>query len=93
MSRITKEEVDPDVRAVLSTYTSNTIAPSKMKPEWVLTGPPLRFDSTDLGYIAMSLRGYVKRWGGDSKTIKAPQIRKSGTTLQNVIDLVWDQVK
>jgi hypothetical protein len=47
----------------------------------------LNLDKRSLKFLAMSLRGYIRRWNPDA-TIKASEISKKATTVKDVISLV-----
>ncbi len=52
-----------------------------------LTNPPLNLDSTSLGFLTLSLRGYIKSLD-PSQTITTAETRKPGLTVTNLIALI-----
>lgn len=89
MAKIPRAEVAQNVLKIISSFTN--LKPALIKESQVLTKPPLLFDSTRLTFLALSLRGYVKLHN-NSQTVLATEVKKSGLTVEGLIDLVHKKI-
>ena len=85
MTKIEKEQVRKDVLQIIATFT--TLNASELKDEYILRSPPVLIDNIGLGYLALSLRGYIKQYNPDA-TIKAGELRRANLTVGGVISIV-----
>lgn len=68
------------------------LKPGKIALDDILTDKPLFFDSTGLGFLTLTLRGYIKNHQ-ESQTITSAEVKKKNLTVQGLIDLVYSKVK
>jgi hypothetical protein len=90
MTKIEKEQVKKDVLLIISTFT--TLNASELKDDDILKLPPLLIDNIGLGFMALSLRGYIKQYKPDA-TIKARELRSANLTVGAVISKVISRVE
>jgi hypothetical protein len=65
--------------------------PDLIDPAFVLRDPPMALDDSDLAFLAMTLRGFVRKHNPDA-TVTAADTRKAGLTVQGLIDLVTKRI-
>jgi hypothetical protein len=85
MTKIEKEQVRKDVLQIIATFT--TLNASELKDDYILRSPPVLIDNIGLGYLALSLRGYIKQHNPDA-TITARELRSANLTVGAVISIV-----
>jgi len=90
MQTPSQAEVLQNVKWFISGYTH--IPPEKIEAEWELKGPELSFDEAQLGFLAMSLRGYVQHYNPDA-TVLAKETRQSGQTVKSLAALIYEKSK
>jgi hypothetical protein len=90
MTKIGKEQVRKDVLQIIATFT--TLNASELKDEYILRSPPVLIDNIGLGYLALSLRGYIKQYKPEA-TIKAGELRRANVTVGAVISIVTIRVE
>jgi hypothetical protein len=90
MTKIKKEQVRKDVLQIIATFT--TLNASELKDDYILRSPPVLIDNIGLGYLALSLRGYIKQHNPDA-TIKAGELRRANLTVGAVISIVTIRVE
>lgn len=83
-------DVVTHVKWYISGYTQ--IPPDDIQVIWKLSEPPLSFDDTQLGYLALSLRGYVQHYN-PNETVLATDTRKNGQSVQTLTALIYQKVK
>jgi len=86
----TQAKVDQHVTWYISGYTR--IAPAQIQPAWVLKEAPLSFDDAQLGFLALSLRGYVQHYK-PKETVYAAETRKKDQTVKSLATLIYGKVK
>jgi hypothetical protein len=64
-----------------------------VKPECILKEPPLSMDLDGLIYLAKSLRNYVQYYSDQAETLEEKEVEKSGLTVGDLIDIVYERVK
>ncbi len=82
-------DVDHAVQHIVAGYTG--LRPDQVLWDYVLTDPPLAFDSNRLAFLAMSFRGYVQSYNA-SQTIVAADTRKAGLTVRGLSTLVYTRI-
>jgi hypothetical protein len=82
MSLPTREQVEREVTAIISTFTS--LHPDEIEGGFQLRQPPMLIDHIGLAFLAESLRGYIKQYQPNT-TIKAGELRRAGVTVNSVI--------
>jgi hypothetical protein len=85
MTKIGKEQVRKDVLEIIATFT--TLNASELRDDYILRSPPVLIDNIGLGYLALSLRGYIKQHNPDA-TIKASELRRANMTVGAVISII-----
>ena len=85
MTGIEKDQVKKDVLQIIATFT--TLNASELKDDYILKSPPMLIDNIGLGYLALSLRGYIKQHNPDA-TIKARELRRANLTVGAVISTI-----
>jgi hypothetical protein len=78
----TKQQITTKVNGTIKDMTG--LSP---KPGNVLADAPLRMDSTSLANLALGLRNYVKGFDPE-QTVTVTEVRKSGLTVEQLIDLI-----
>jgi hypothetical protein len=68
------------------------LSPGAVKESHILRRTPLFFDDNNLVYLAMSLRGYIKQHKS-SATVYAKEAKKTGLTVGQLAQLVWERVR
>lgn len=86
----TKSQVKNEAIQIISTFT--TLSPADIDGKYVLKSPPMLIDNIGLGFLAESLRGYIKQYT-ENTTIKAKELRKSGLTVNSVISMIQERVE
>ena len=84
-----KNKVLEHVCWYVSGYTR--IPPREIQADWVLRENPLAFDDIQLGYLALTLRGYVQHYE-PSATILAKEARGKGLTVGGLASLVAKKI-
>lgn len=79
------ETIKQNVKAYISSFANMPLA--KIKDEYVLKEDPLILDDSKLGFLALSLRGYIKSIN-PSATITVKEIRSKGLTVKKTYELV-----
>ena len=90
MSAPSKARVRDEVLRQISTHTTRD--PGELADDQQLKKPPLLFDNLSLVFLAESLRGYVRQYNR-AATVKVAEMRKSGTTVGNVVEMIQDKVQ
>jgi hypothetical protein len=85
MTKVEKEQVKKDVLQIIATFT--TLNASELKDNYILKSPPVLIDNIGLGFLALSLRGYIKHHNPDA-TIKAGELRRANLTVGEVISTI-----
>jgi len=67
------------------------IDPDDIKDDRKLTEWPLTLDNIALGFIAIELRKYAKKYEPDAKVTTA-MVRKPGLTVEKLIDLIYNAI-
>ena len=88
MALPTKAEVSVRVKGFIEAFSDS----DEVDEDNVLAEAPLSMDATALGYLATTLRQYVK-FHNDKVTILVGEVRKSGLTVLGLIDLVFKRIK
>jgi hypothetical protein len=83
--QIENDQIKKDVLLIISTFT--TLNVNEIKDEYILKFPPLLIDNIGLGFLALSLRGYIKQHNPDA-TIKAYELRRSNLSVGAVISII-----
>ena len=89
MSPPSKAQVRKEVVRQISTHTD--LSPKKIQGSHELKKSPLHFDDIGLKFLAASLRGYVKQYNPEA-TVKSPEVRKSGLTVDGFVELIQKKV-
>lgn len=58
-----------------------------IKDKYVLKDHPIKLDDRKLGFLALSLRGYLKTIN-PTKTVLATELRKKGMTVKQTYELI-----
>ncbi len=82
-------EVKEKVLKMLSIFVN--MPESKISDEYVLKDTPLSLESTQLKFLALSLRGYVKSIKSD-KTVTAAEISIKGLKVYDLSNLIYAKV-
>jgi hypothetical protein len=82
-------QVKKDVTLFIAGFTN--MSPGAIKEGFVLKEPPLAFDDNKLGFLAMSLRGYVQNFN-DQATILASDTRKKDQTVKGLAALAHERI-
>jgi hypothetical protein len=85
-----KAEVETHVKWYIAGYTQ--LPPGKIDSSWVLKESQLSFDDTELGFLALSLRGYVQHYKANA-TVLASETRKKGLTVEGLATLIYGKIK
>jgi hypothetical protein len=84
------ELIKKDVKEYISSFANYPV--SNTKDSYVLKKSPLYLDDTKLGFLALSLRDYVKR-ENPSETVLANELRKPGFTVKDTYELVKKKIE
>jgi hypothetical protein len=85
----TPEQIATSVVHILAGFTH--MKPDQIDPAFALRDPPLALDDSDLGFLAMTLRGFVQK-SNPGATVTAADTRKPGLTVKGLIDLVVHRI-
>lgn len=85
----TSKEVSEQITQMVAAFAN--IDPALCKPEHLLTKAPILLDSTGLGFLTLSIRGYIKAQK-PANTIKVSEVRKKDLTLKGLIDIVKTRI-
>lgn len=89
----TKNEVQLHVLNIVHAFTGIIVTDLLNKFfTTALKDPPLSMDDTGLGFMTLSLRGYIKNERPE-KTIIVTEVRKPGLTVSGLVDLVFSKLK
>jgi hypothetical protein len=83
------DEIKDDVFTILSIFSG--VTKSKIKEKQVLS-TDLHLDDDNLGFLTISLRGYIKKHRS-SKTILVSEVRKGGLTVEDLVSLVKKRIQ
>lgn len=89
-SRKTDEQIKKDVIAYIDSYAN--LDADDIKDEHILKKAPLNLDDTMLGFLALSLRAYVKSLNG-KETVLVTELRKKDLSVKQTYELVIEKVK
>jgi len=82
--------IKQNVKAYISSAANMPV--SEIKDEYVLKEDPLKLDDTKLGFLTLSLRGYIKTLN-PSETITVKEIRKNGLSVKGTCELVVKKIE
>lgn len=81
----TKEKIKSNVIAYIASFAN--LSNVNIKDKYLLKGHPIKLDNTKLGFLAISLRGYLKSIK-PNQTILATELRKKGLTVKKTYELL-----
>lgn len=82
--------IKQNVKAYISSFANLPI--SEIKDEYVLKESPLSLDDTKLGFLTLSLRGYVKSLK-QSETLTIKELRQKDFTVKKTYELIIKKVE
>ncbi|HLN94084.1 MAG TPA: hypothetical protein VK183_00515 [Flavobacterium sp.] len=83
----TREEVAEAVKRLLAEKAG--IKPEDVQDSRKLTEWPLTFDSIALGFVAIDLRKYARKYNPNA-SVTGAMVRKTGLTVAKLIDLIYN---
>lgn len=88
MSKPTKNEVTAYVTHQVSVFSGQP--QTLFQQTDILASPPLSLNGTALNFLTLTLRGYILHHNGIHR-IYAAEVRKTGLTVKDLIDLVYSK--
>lgn len=80
-----EEIVRTNVIAYIASFAN--MKPSNIKDDYILKNHPLKIDDTNLGFLAIALRGYLKSLN-PQETVLATELRKKDTDVKKTYELI-----
>ena len=84
-----KEQIRKDVIGQIAKFAS--MDSILIKDEYVLSEDPLFLDNTNLAFLTLELRAYVKRFKPEA-TVLVTEIRKKGLKVIGTIELISNKI-
>lgn len=84
-----EETIKTNVIYYISSFTN--IEFTSIEDGYILKKHPLMLDNTKLGFLAISLRGYLKSINPE-KTVLATELRKNNLTVEGTYKLIIQKV-
>ena len=85
-----KTTIKKNVIIYISSFANMKI--ENIKDEYVLKSHPIKLDDKKLGFLALSLRGYLKSIN-PKQTVLATELRKKDFNVKNVYELIIKRAK
>lgn len=83
---IDKNTIRKNVIIYIASFSNLNV--DDIKDELILKKHPIKLDDKNLGFLALSLRGYLKSIN-PKETVLAPELRKKDFSVKNTYELIY----